>query len=120
MNTIQLVPDLIESNGKTIRQNNMEKQHVIELGSLVEIDCEYLDEHGMRVFVVEHTRDCDGEPLYLLSGNYTYAQDKAEYEKFRDTYPDGLRLLLQGQLEGNRVGSFGKDSLKVIRKPEPK
>lgn len=118
--SITLVPDVMEANGKTIRQNNMEQKHVIELGSLVEIDCKYLDEHGMRVFVAEHTRDCDGEPLYLLSGNYNYANDKQELEKFRDTYPDGLRLLLQGQLEGNRIGSFSKDSLKVIRHPEKK
>jgi hypothetical protein len=61
------IPLLIEANGKTIRQNNMEKQHAIPLGSLVEINLDYHDNHGMRMRVVGHDRDCDGTPLYSLS-----------------------------------------------------
>jgi hypothetical protein len=118
MSNVQLVSEIIESNGKTIRQNNMQEQHTIELGTLVEIEAPYLDENGLRVFVVEHNRDCDGTPLYLLSANRNYAQDKQEYEEFKHGYPEGMRLLLQGQLEGNRAGNFSSDSLKVIRKPE--
>lgn len=35
--TVVNVSDIVESNGNTIRQNNMNKQHTIPLGSLVEI-----------------------------------------------------------------------------------
>lgn len=51
----------------------MEKKHNIELGTLVEISCDDSlcdeeDQHnGLRLFVVQHTRDCDGTPLYSLS-----------------------------------------------------
>jgi hypothetical protein len=41
--------------------------HTIPLGTLVEVDLDYVAEHGIRGFVVEHTRDCDGTPLYAIS-----------------------------------------------------
>lgn len=47
--------------GKTYRQINMEKQHAIPVGTLIELDT------GVRLFVVHQYRDCDGEPLYCLS-----------------------------------------------------
>lgn len=36
-------------------------KHEFDVGVLVEID------DGVRLFVAEHTRDCDGAPLYSLS-----------------------------------------------------
>jgi hypothetical protein len=58
------VADLVDPNdseGRTYREVNSLKQHLIELGSLVEL------ESGVRLFVTRHTRDCDGAPLYTLS-----------------------------------------------------
>jgi hypothetical protein len=52
--------NIIEKNGKTIYENNMDKKHKFPIGSLVEY------EDGMRLFVKAHTRDCDGTPLYSL------------------------------------------------------
>jgi hypothetical protein len=76
MNAI-LVANIIEENGKTIRQNNMEIKHKIPIGTLVEInspqDLEYDDgdvlyecHHRMRAYIVSHDRDCDGTPLYSV------------------------------------------------------
>lgn len=63
------IADIRESNGKTVRENNYARLHAIPIGALVEIDCDdddYLQAHGVRLFVILHTRDCDGSPLYSL------------------------------------------------------
>lgn len=52
--------------GKTFREENMEKTHNIPLGSLVEVILDG-ERNGLRLFVVQHGRDCDGTPLYGLS-----------------------------------------------------
>jgi hypothetical protein len=69
---IQMVSDIIESNGKTIRENNLEREHQIPIGALVELDSasEFSDTEFNRVvrgYVVAQGRDCDGTPLYYLS-----------------------------------------------------
>ena len=43
------------------RKANLARQHVIPVGSLVELD------DGVRLWVVEHARDCDGTPQYTLA-----------------------------------------------------
>ena len=52
-----------------LRPENMKLQHEIPLGTLVEVkvDPRYNDKNGIRGFVVDHSRDCDGEPLYAIS-----------------------------------------------------
>jgi hypothetical protein len=70
MNNIMFIHDIIESNGKTIKENNLEKKHNIPIGCLVEINAEDCDEYkGVRLYVVYHSRDCDGTPLYNLCHN---------------------------------------------------
>lgn len=67
------VADIVEENGKTIRQNNMEKTHDLPIGTLVEVKFdEWLDGGACmkvhaRLWVWSHERDCDGTPLYTLS-----------------------------------------------------
>jgi hypothetical protein len=61
MNTYTFLSDMIEDNGKSVKENNMEKNHNIPIGSLVEIK-----ETGERLYVCMQTRDCDGTPLYAL------------------------------------------------------
>ena len=46
--------------GETYREGNNALKHTFPIGSLVEI------ESGARLFVVSHSRDCDGTPLYSL------------------------------------------------------
>ena len=69
--------DIVESNGKTIRENNLSLQHKYPIDTLVEVKydkwfgggaCEKV--HA-RLFVVHHSRDCDGTPLYILASKPT-------------------------------------------------
>ncbi len=70
---IIFIGDVVEANGKTVRQNNEATQHRIPIGTLVEV--KYDEWYGTgacakvhaRLFVVMHSRDCDGTPLYTLS-----------------------------------------------------
>lgn len=68
-----LIHDIVEENGKTIRENNLERQHNIPIDSLVEIKWDEWFGNGScwkvhaRLWVVSHDRDCDGSPLYALS-----------------------------------------------------
>ncbi len=34
---IKMIHDIVEENGKTIKENNLEKQHKIQIDSLVEV-----------------------------------------------------------------------------------
>jgi hypothetical protein len=69
------VADIVEENGKTIRQNNQEKTHDIPIGTLVEVKYDKWHSKGAcvkthaRLWVWSHDRDCDGTPLYSLSPN---------------------------------------------------
>jgi hypothetical protein len=76
MTTVAInVADIIEENGKTIRQNNQEKTHDIPIGTLVEVKYDKWFGRGScvkthaRLWVWSHDRDCDGTPLYSLSPN---------------------------------------------------
>jgi len=60
------VADLVnpdDEHGRTYRQIHEATDHQIALGALVEL------ESGVRLFVVNHSRDCDQTPLYCLSAD---------------------------------------------------
>ena len=71
---IVMIHDLVNpETGKTYKQENMEIQHQIPIGSLVEVEFSrwfgdgcLMRVHG-RLWVTQHTRDCDGTPLYSIS-----------------------------------------------------
>ena len=71
---IYFVHDFVEKNGKTIKDNNLNIQHRLSVGTLVEIrnstreDWEWT---GMRMYICKHTRDRDGYPLYSLGPKET-------------------------------------------------
>ncbi|GAF85670.1 unnamed protein product [marine sediment metagenome] len=77
---IQSVSNVIEKNGKTIKENNLELKHNISIGTLVEV--KYDEWYGdgacekvhARLFIVAHGRDCDGTPLYSLCHHKTISQ----------------------------------------------
>lgn len=70
---MQSIQDIVEPNGKTIKENNLEINHNIPVGALVEV--KFSDWFGegageivhARLWVVSHDRDCDGTPLYSIS-----------------------------------------------------
>ncbi len=99
--TITNVANLVESNGKTWRQNNLAIDHTIPLGTLVEVDLDYSDHHGIRLFVVMHTRDCDGSPMYALGSSSN--PDDSKY------YPQWIRRYVDD--------GFSDECLKVIAPP---
>ncbi len=72
MKEIVNVKDIVEENGKTVEENNLEIKHNIPVGSLVEVKYDEWGKDGScmkihaRLWVIEHIRDCDGEPLYSL------------------------------------------------------
>lgn len=70
---IIMFSSIVESNNKTIRENNLEIKHRIPIGTLVEFKYDEWFEGGAcrkshaRMFVAHHSRDCDGTPLYTLA-----------------------------------------------------
>src|SRR5271166_3377111 len=99
---INLSNMVIDPNGKTIRENNLEINHDIPIGTLVEVTAsedrvpqsEFRKKwHGVRLFVMRQTRDCDGTPLYTLGPN-----------EEEDCPPVFSRM----------YGGFGRDNLKIV------
>jgi hypothetical protein len=71
--SVTLVSGVKEMNGKTIRQNNLERRHTLPLDTLVELDLVVSYANGtttegrVQMYVFSHDRDCDGTPLYGLA-----------------------------------------------------
>lgn len=122
--SIIMVSDIKEANGKTIRENNLERIHEIPLGALVEVTCEdYPDDddpvNGLRLFVVKHSRDCDGTPLYDLSFKINAQKEYEDVESRKDELKSyGMYPLMHGQASGAIKRHYGFESLKVIRLPK--
>jgi len=98
-----LFKNLIESNGNTIEENNLTTKHRIPIGTLVEMNIPYSSQHGIRMFVYEHTRDFDGSPLYALyhdkdmdSLNYIKSQNEHEYRVMTsDGFSDDCLIVIK-------------------------
>lgn len=72
------IADLVNPDtGKTYRQENAELTHKIPIGSLVEL------ETGVRLFVVDHYRDCDMTPLYCLCAEMKNGYTDEFYAKMK-------------------------------------
>lgn len=111
------VPDIVEANGKTVRQNNLEIAHTIPLKTFVEIDSDYNESHGCRGYVVDYERDCDGTPLYGLSLDPTDAEHIANMRRGVDEKLDQAEAWLK--LARSRVnGGWGEDSLIILATPD--
>lgn len=99
--------DIVEANGKTIKENNLAKGHAIPIGTLVEVNIPYSDYHRMRLYVVANSRDCDGTPLYLLG------HKGAKYinpNEITDPTEKGIARLMNMSL----YDGFSDDSLIII------
>lgn len=125
--SIQFVSEIIEENGLTVRQNNMNKTHNIPIGAIVEIlpnsaiDSDLFDDEdsaaGLRLFVVEHSRDCDGTPLYALSFDRDAVKELEKAEKNYKNNPDDiLCLAVLWMFKGRIDRGYSEESLSVIKK----
>lgn len=88
---------IVEANGKTIRENNLEIQHKYPIDTLVEIKYDTANNFGSsskvhaRLFVCKHARDCDGTPLYWFSDTPTNEWLKHPNEVFFDEHDNPRR-----------------------------
>lgn len=125
----QNIADLVEQNGKTIRQNNQE-QETIPVGSLVQLVNTFnQEEDGICLFVVNVGRDFDGEALYDLSFDKNAHKKLVEVEKQLEekvwlNEPEEDQIFLrnvlimrkykaEGSIQNYRIGC----TLKVIKMP---
>lgn len=108
------VGDVVENNGRTIKENNMAIVHDIPLGTLVEVRSADSDFNGIRLFVVEHERDCDGEPLYTLSFNKGVVGEIHKVESEKDDEFVMLTNLMIDRLQGSVLRGWTKESLVII------
>ena len=117
--SIVIVHDYVEGNGLSIRENNLNREHTIPLGSIVEVVYDDRDEDedtqtfGLRLFVVNHSRDCDGTPLYDLSFSRAAFKDHQELVE-AEKGGDRLAVLLRWQAGGRLLRHYSADCLKVI------
>lgn len=126
MSTVNFVGDIVESNGKTWKENNLAKQHDIPLGTLVEITykSDYEDEedskYGLRLFVVNHSRDCDGTPLYDMSFDknsykeFKLTEDKIKNNDFENKMDEALVKWMHQRVSGSILRHYGRESIKAV------
>ena len=70
MTKIIAFSQIVESNGKTIRENNMEIQHKLSVGT--QVYSRYMKRSGE---IKSLNRDCDGTPLYSVTVEYNLGDD---------------------------------------------
>ena len=75
---------IVGPDGLTDRHRNMKIGHKIAIGDLVELG------NKARAFVVMHTRDCDGTPLYVLG----LKPDPSEYDRIGGYSEEDMKEVL--------------------------
>lgn len=83
-----------------------EEQHTIPIRSFVEINLNYNEDHGARLWVADHTRDFDGTPLYALYGS----SNINIYEYVKENNPKLARYLISD--------GWTADCLIVLKEPD--
>jgi len=97
---VVFLSDIIESNGKTVKENNLAKQHKFNIGDLVEfINSKDMEDcAGVRMYIVAQNRDCDGTPLYCLCHDKSHTTVNCR----------GFRNL-------DWISGYGEESLRLIK-----
>ena len=105
--TFVMVADLKNPDtGLTYREENNAMTHKIPLDTLVEvIGWEGSKHTGLRGFVCDHGRDCDGTPLYSISFDRGF-----RLEGHEDAYKHYFRAMA--------CHGFAEDGLKIIKTAE--
>lgn len=92
------IKDTNDPQGRTFREINNATPHAIPIGALVELETKE------RLYVVQHQRDCDGEPLYGLSTKEVLERDIESIDN------DLIKELYSMRI----INGYSKESLKVI------
>lgn len=123
MSEVNVVYDLADpKTGRTYREDNLAREHRIPVGTLVEVKFDRWFGDGAcwkvhaRLWVVKHTRDCDGTPLYSLN-RYREPSASASFYSHHGFAEDSLvimdvtpeMIMGEGALEWERV-PFGRDA----------
>lgn len=71
MENVIFMKDIVEENGKTIYENNMEKSHKFSIGEKVYVKISSTNFQGTSTYegiatIISLDRDCDGTPLYSI------------------------------------------------------
>ncbi|MCT4994224.1 hypothetical protein LZK84_16415 [Pseudomonas aeruginosa] len=108
-NAVINVSDLVEENGKTVRENNLAKNHNIAIGELVE------NVHsGTRLYVFGYGRDCDGTPLYHLTANRDIIGEEIN-QGIPDLKKEHIEIWLDGITYGKVLWNYtSEDNLRVV------
>ena len=107
--------DLIEENGKTIKENNLDKKHNIPIGTLVTVEYKKdsinntTEKIQANLLVFSHDRDCDGTPLYSLAKYKKEDISKSYFVTGMNLNPKFVEMFLIGKESG-----FLEEGLKVI------
>lgn len=106
--------DIVESNGKTLKENNLAIPHNIPLESLVEVKDEN-GEPGVRLYVVAHLRDCDGTPLYGLAIDPKLRKPTI-YKRVDNSREELLMWAISLHKKWSIEGGYSEQSLTVIKR----
>lgn len=100
----------IENANQITSKSHTDATHKIPVGALVEL------ESGVRLFVIKHTYDCDGEPLYNLTHNITdyWAIKEKSQDPKTDFLTRQLNIYYKGRLHGMTSGAYLESALKEI------
>jgi len=116
--------DLVEDNGKTIEQNNLSNGHKYPIGTLVKFELDHYYGDGPQgkcgvktsgtLYVMEHTRDCDGSPLYLLgSMDLSKPGNKKDYDELALSLNEHARRIYKKGLF-DMIFNMGEESLTKV------
>lgn len=88
-----------------------------------EVDSDSLN--GVRLFVCDHSRDCDGTPLYSLSFDKNASVELKEldekiknrvWEEHNDPYLEPLIKISYQNCRGKIINGYDEELLKVVKK----
>jgi len=114
MKNIVFLGDVVENNGKTLKENNLTISHNIPLESLVEVTDEN-GEPGLRLYVVAHLRDCDGTPLYGLATNPKLRKEPV-YKRVDNSSDELLKWAFSIHRKMSIDGGYSEKMLTIIKR----
>ncbi|MCK9234711.1 MAG: hypothetical protein M0R77_00185 [Gammaproteobacteria bacterium] len=116
------IPD--PDTGVTPYQENSKREHKYPIGSVVKCleydattDTYKETKTSLRLYVVDHTRDCDQEPLYTLSHNTPeeFKEKEATLNNCIVQFTNGLSTTFKGIILNHLLGlsGYSEDSLEL-------